>query len=69
MVVTTRSWWNTVDSLAVHTVGHKDFFIRNAIGWTLREYAYTDPDAVRAHLEAHRTILAPLSIREASRHL
>lgn len=47
--------------------GHKDFFIRKAIGWALREYAYTAPDAVRAYLE--RGELSPLSVREASKHL
>ncbi|MEZ5219141.1 MAG: DNA alkylation repair protein [Ilumatobacteraceae bacterium] len=25
-----------------------DFFARKAIGWALRQYAYTDPDWVRA---------------------
>ena len=47
--------------------GHQDFFIRKAIGWALREYAYTAPDAVRAFLS--RQELSPLSVREASKHL
>jgi 3-methyladenine DNA glycosylase AlkD len=47
--------------------GHKDFFIRKAIGWALREYAYTAPDAVRAFLKKQE--LSPLSVREASKHL
>jgi 3-methyladenine DNA glycosylase AlkD len=121
-LITTKSWWDTVDTLAAHTVGplvtaypalvetmdawvadqnmwvartailhqlrykdrtdaerlfryctaqagHKDFFIRKAIGWALRDYAYTDPDAVRAYVEAHRAMLSPLSVREASKHL
>ncbi|MFI0239293.1 DNA alkylation repair protein [Streptomyces sp. NPDC016845] len=45
--------------------GHPDFFIRKAIGWSLREYAKTDPDAVRSFVAAHRDVLAPLSVREA----
>ncbi|MEB8342007.1 DNA alkylation repair protein [Streptomyces endophyticus] len=45
--------------------GHPDFFIRKAIGWALREYAKTDPDAVRSFVAAHRDTLAPLSAREA----
>jgi 3-methyladenine DNA glycosylase AlkD len=49
--------------------GHQDFFIRKAIGWALRHYARTDPDAVRAYLAAHRAVLSPLSVREASKHL
>jgi 3-methyladenine DNA glycosylase AlkD len=49
--------------------GHRDFFVRKAIGWALRQYARTDPDAVRAFLSAHRDHLSPLSLREAARHL
>ncbi|MFD3806583.1 DNA alkylation repair protein [Streptomyces sp. NPDC058611] len=45
--------------------GHPDFFIRKAIGWSLREYARTDADAVRAFVEAERPRLSPLSVREA----
>lgn len=49
--------------------GHPDFFIRKAIGWCLREYAKTDPEAVRAFVEAERDSLAPLSVREALKNL
>jgi 3-methyladenine DNA glycosylase AlkD len=48
---------------------HRDFFIRKAIGWALREYARTDPHAVRAFVEEHRHTLSGLSIREATKHL
>jgi 3-methyladenine DNA glycosylase AlkD len=44
---------------------HPDFFVRKGIGWALREYAKTDPAAVRRFVEAHRDRLAPLSVREA----
>ncbi|CAL9385312.1 hypothetical protein SUDANB174_01130 [Streptomyces sp. enrichment culture] len=47
--------------------GHGDFFVRKAVGWCLREYAKTDPDAVRAFVAEHRTRLVPLSVREALR--
>lgn len=52
--------------------GHeKEFFIRKAIGWALREYAWTAPGrkSVRRFLRQHGHKLAPLSVREASRHL
>ena len=49
--------------------GHPDFFIRKAIGWALREYAYTAPDAVRAFLERESGRFSPLSVREAAKHL
>ncbi|WP_055697596.1 DNA alkylation repair protein [Streptomyces silaceus] len=49
--------------------GHPDFFIRKAIGWCLREYAKTDPEAVRAFVTRERSRLAPLSVREALKNL
>lgn len=115
-------WWDTVDSLAVHTVGtmvtthpelvhemddwvesddpwiartailhqlmykertdtnrlftycemrmdHTDFFMRKAIGWALRQYARTDPDAVRVFVDNNEDSLSGLSKREALKHL
>jgi 3-methyladenine DNA glycosylase AlkD len=49
--------------------GHTDFFVRKAIGWALRQYARTDPEAVRAYVAANTTRLSPLSVREATKHL
>lgn len=46
-----------------------DFFIRKAIGWALRDYARHDPAAVAAFLAEVKPHLAPLTYREASRHL
>ena len=120
VLITTKSWWDTVDTLASRVVGrlvatypelvstmdawvvsdnlwiartailhqltykqatdtdrlfryctaqagHRDFFIRKAIGWALRQYAWTDPDAVRTYVATHD--LAPLSRREALKNL
>lgn len=44
---------------------HTDFFIRKAIGWALRQYGKTEPDAVRAFVAAHEHELSGLSKREA----
>ncbi|WP_329032013.1 DNA alkylation repair protein [Streptomyces sp. NBC_01725] len=121
-LVSTVSWWDTVDALAAHLAGglvaadcalaaemdtwiadenmwiartallhqltykdatdterlfgyclrqsgHPDFFIRKAIGWCLREYAKTDPAAVRDFVEGARDRLSPLSVREALKNL
>lgn len=46
-----------------------EFFIRKAIGWTLREYAKTEPDRVRRFLMNQRDRWSGLSFREASKHL
>ena len=47
---------------------HPDFFIRKSIGWALREYAYTDPQAVREFVAAHPE-LSGLSKREALKNI
>lgn len=46
-----------------------DFFIRKAIGWALRDYAWHAPQAVSGFLMTARDILSPLTLREASKHL
>jgi 3-methyladenine DNA glycosylase AlkD len=120
-LVVTKSWWDTVDALASHTVGthfkrfpkirerylkkwrksktiwlrrtailfqlgykketdfellteiinenlgSDEFFINKAIGWALRQYAYTDPKAVKKFVKS--TPLHPLSRRAALKHL
>ncbi|MFE7413606.1 DNA alkylation repair protein [Streptomyces laurentii] len=49
--------------------GHPDFFVRKAIGWSLREYAKTNPDAVRAFVAERSSQLSPLSVREALKNI
>lgn len=120
-LITTKSWWDTVDLLASNVVGvilkrhpaeipawnkrwtqspdlwlnrtailfqlkwkadtdqdllfanirqhaaHRDFFIRKAIGWALRAYSAVAPQEVASFV--HTVPLAPLSVREALRHL
>jgi len=121
-LITTKSWWDTIDPLATRVVGglvrrhpelgaemdawsadedmwlirtailhqlhygtdtdadrlfgyctrqagHRDFFVRKAIGWALRQYARTDPAAVARYVADHRDRLSPLSVREATKHL
>jgi 3-methyladenine DNA glycosylase AlkD len=46
-------------------LSHKDFFIRKAIGWELRQYAWTDPKEVRRYVKANTDRLSSLSVREA----
>jgi 3-methyladenine DNA glycosylase AlkD len=116
-LITTKSWWDTVDGLAAKVVGplvlaypglaeemdrwiedddiwvarsailhqltfkgatdaarlfrycgrrsaDREFFIRKAIGWALREYSKTDPVAVPAFIAENDTRLSGLSKRE-----
>lgn len=43
--------------------GERDFFLRKAVGWALRQYSYVDPHAVREFVGSHD--LSPLSRTEA----
>ena len=47
----------------------KEFFVRKAIGWALRSYSYTDPQAVRRFLLKHRGRFSGLSFREGAKRL
>ncbi len=121
-LITTKSWWDTVDTLAAHLVGtmvsvhpelvtlmdewiadpdiwlvrtallhqltyrestdperlfrycarqagHREFFVRKAIGWALRQYAWAEPQAVRGFVNEYRSRLSPLSVREALKNI
>lgn len=43
----------------------KEFFLRKAIGWALRQYAWTDAAEVIRYVTLKGSILSPLSRREA----
>lgn len=47
----------------------REFFVRKAVGWALRQRARTDPDWVRAFVAEHEDRLSGLSRREALKHL
>jgi 3-methyladenine DNA glycosylase AlkD len=46
-------------------LSHRDFFIRKAIGWALRQYAWTDAKEVQRYVKRNKERLSPLSVREA----
>ena len=47
----------------------KEFFLRKAIGWALREYAKTDAAGVRRYVASHAARLSGLSQREALKNV
>ena len=51
------------------TMEEKDFFIRKAIGWALRQHARVAPGEVSRFLTENRDRLSGLSFREAAKHL
>ena len=50
------------------SIGSREFFLRKAIGWALRQYARVDPEEVSRYVRAHPE-LSPLSRREALKHV
>jgi 3-methyladenine DNA glycosylase AlkD len=46
-----------------------EFFLRKAIGWALRQHAWTDPREVRSYVHRQQGRLSPLSTREALRNV
>ena len=51
------------------SIERREFFLRKAIGWALREHAKTDPDGVVDHVVANAHRMSALSKREALRNL
>lgn len=47
----------------------RNFFIRKAIGWALRAYAWTDPGEVSRYVAANEARLSGLSRREALKNI
>jgi 3-methyladenine DNA glycosylase AlkD len=47
------------------SIGSSEFFLRKAIGWALRQYAWTDPDEIARYVAANEDRLSGLSKREA----
>jgi 3-methyladenine DNA glycosylase AlkD len=47
----------------------REFFMRKAIGWALRQYAWTDPAEIVRFVREHAEQLSPLSRREALKNV
>ncbi|MCA9564263.1 MAG: DNA alkylation repair protein [Myxococcales bacterium] len=61
--------WQRFCSYAATMLEEREFFIRKAIGWILRETSKRDPAGVTAFLEQHIDKLSGLTFREGSRKL
>jgi 3-methyladenine DNA glycosylase AlkD len=51
------------------SIRSKEFFLRKAIGWALRQYAWTNPDEIRRYVAENASRLSPLSQREALKNI
>jgi len=58
-----------LEAAILPNLADRDFFIRKAIGWALRAYAWTDPAWVVDYVARHDAELSPLSRREAIRNV
>jgi 3-methyladenine DNA glycosylase AlkD len=47
----------------------REFFLRKAIGWALRQHAWTDPKEVRRYVRENEKALSPRSKREALKNI
>jgi 3-methyladenine DNA glycosylase AlkD len=50
-------------------IGEREFFIRKALGWVLRELAKSDPEWVTTWVRDRVAVVSGVTIREAVRHL
>ena len=51
------------------SLGSREFFLQKAIGWALRQHAWTDPAEVRRYVRLNNGRLSALSRREALKNL
>ena len=61
--------WSELRDTMSELLQDKNFFIRKAIGWQLREISTRQPELTIAFVEAHADRMSGLSYREATRRL
>lgn len=61
--------FETFSRFAEQMLEEKEFFIRKAIGWILREVSRKRPELTCRFLDAHHEKASGLTVREASKHL
>ncbi len=54
---------------ALQLSGESEFFIRKAIAWALRDYAWENPEFVRTFVNQNVSVFSNLTIREATKNL
>ena len=69
-----KGWGRDTDTrvlfeLCLAHAGNGEFFIRKAIGWALRDYAWVDGAAVQDFATANRDRLSNLSVRQALKNV
>ncbi|MBD3223875.1 MAG: hypothetical protein GF313_04050 [Caldithrix sp.] len=62
-------WPSRMEAILIHHFAETDFFIRKAIGWTLREWSKLDPDRVRHFAFQNKEAMSALTFKEATRKI
>ncbi len=67
-------WRNETDTARLFAYAEtlapeKEFFIRKAVGWALRDFARWNPDAIRRFMQKRSGVFSGLTFREATKHL
>jgi 3-methyladenine DNA glycosylase AlkD len=63
--LTHRTDLDLLQACIAPSLGSREFFLRKAIGWALRQYARTDAAWVERYVREHAAVMSPLSKREA----
>ncbi len=53
----------------LYTIDEKEFFIRKAQGWALRQYSKYNPAAIAEFIETYQNQLSNLTIKEGSKYI
>jgi 3-methyladenine DNA glycosylase AlkD len=64
-----RIRFGVFERIAVPRLSERDFFMRKALGWILREVGKSDPDSVTTFLRRNFATLSALTRREAVKYL
>ena len=64
-----KTHWERLQDYILQVAHEKEFFLRKACGWALREYSKSRPDRVQSFIEKYRHHLSGLTIREGSKYL
>jgi 3-methyladenine DNA glycosylase AlkD len=62
-------YWDRFLRYADSMIEENEFFIRKAIGWTLREVSKVRPDPVAAYVRRHIPVISGVTFREAVKYL
>jgi 3-methyladenine DNA glycosylase AlkD len=65
----TKTNQNLLSEMILSKCESKEFFIRKAAGWALREYGKVNPVWVSDFINSYRDILSPLTVKEGGRRL